>query len=151
MSYSLEARARAQELYVESSYTFDEVAEETAISVSQLKSWAKEGQWSEQRTAFARDFLEVRSKLLKVKLAALDLALCHPHSQNILAVAKVMESGRSAAPKPGRIDKASLFLDFLGGLIEHLKATDPEALRYLEPHLRRYADSMKQGQQQEAA
>jgi len=146
MSYSLDARARAQELYVESGYTFDEVAEETDISVSQLKVWAKEGQWAERRTTFERDFLDLRNKFIKMQLAAVDNALQNPHSQNFLAVSKVMHGGRWAAPKPGRIDKASLFLDFLGGLIEHLKAADQEALRHLEPHLRSYAERIKQGQ-----
>jgi hypothetical protein len=45
----------------------------------------------------------------------------------------------------GQMDKAMLFLDFLRSMMLYLSAKDPEALQYLEFHLRGFAEEMKLG------
>jgi transposase-like protein len=50
--YSWEVRERAKELYVVDGLTFDQVAEATGVSVSQLKRWsAEEKEWESKRLA----------------------------------------------------------------------------------------------------
>lgn len=77
--YSWEIRERAEELYIVDGHTYELVAETTGVSLSQLKRWGGEGDWSgrkrEYRQALAsvrRDTVLLKGKLLKQAMNSLD-------------------------------------------------------------------------------
>ena len=145
MSYSLDIKTRARELFVEQGMTFEEVSGDTGISISQLKKWGKEGSWTEERDSFERDYMELHSKLQKVKLKLVNDALTDARPDKIFALAGIMRIGNSRKAKQVGEDRAGIFLEFMGELLAFLKEQDPESLRYLEPHIRNFANEVKAG------
>lgn len=95
--YSWEIRERAKELYLVDGLTFDQVAEATGVSISQLKRWsADEKEWAESRGEEGQDWPEARkefrlalgairrdSTLLRAKL--ITQALDNPEFKKVLA------------------------------------------------------------------
>jgi len=76
---SWEIREDAKELYVTEGMTYDQVANATGVSVSQLKKWGQVESWTaarkEYREAYAsikRDTVMLRAKLLKTALGSGD-------------------------------------------------------------------------------
>lgn len=145
-SYSLEDKARARSLYIEAGLTFEQVAGETGISVSHLKGWAKEGDWSKQKQDFERDFLDLHAKMQRLKLQLVNNALDTNDPQKIYALGNLMRATArpASAGKQSSEDRAAQFLEWMSGLISYIEARDQEALRALEPHIRGFADTMKQ-------
>mgnify|MGYP003393040711 CR=1 FL=1 len=144
MSYSLEDKFRARALFVEEGLTYDEVSAETDISESQLKKWGKEGGWVEAQKDFEKEYLEGSVNLRKLSIEMTRKALESKHSQDVIAVTNLLRAMPSARKARNQIDKAALFIDWCGGLIDFLKVRDGEALRYLQPHIESYAASMKE-------
>ena len=148
MSYSLDIKTRARELFVEQGMTFEDVSGDTGISISQLKKWGKEGSWTEERDSFERDYMELHSKLQKVKLKLVNDALTDARPDKCFALAGLMRLPKSRKTgQPGE-DRAGIFLEFMGELLGYLKERDPESLRYLEPHIRDFANEVKSAKQE---
>lgn len=143
MAYPLEQKVQARTLYVEGGLTYDEVAEETGISLSQLKEWGKEGNWFVERLTYERSFLELHSNVQKMKVELSQKALQTKDPQLIYALSNLMRSTTVGGNRTAKQDKAAITLDLLARLLDYLKGRDSEALRYLEPHLRGFADSLK--------
>lgn len=143
MAYPLEQKVQARTLYVEGGLTYDEVAEETGISLSQLKEWGKEGNWVVERLTYERSFLELHSNVQKMKVELSQKALQTKDPQLIYALSSLMRSTTVGGNRTAKQDKAAVTLDILTKLLDYLKGRDSEALRYLEPHLRGFADSLK--------
>lgn len=66
----LNRRFSAEEIFITSSVTFDKLAAATGISQSQLKRWAKEGDWKYHRFEYIKRFgerflqkAEIRAKI----------------------------------------------------------------------------------------
>ena len=57
---SWEIRERAEELYILEGLTFEEVSLQTGVSVSQLKRWAKDGDWSVRKREHRNDLAAIR-------------------------------------------------------------------------------------------
>lgn len=144
MSYSLEKRAQCRALYVESGLSFEQVNGETGVSLSQLKVWAKDGDWTANRDEFEREYLQMSGGLQKLKLKMLNEAISSGHPQQIFALSTLMRATPAPRAAQAGTDRATLFLEFVGKFIEYLKGIDSEALRQLEPHLRGFAEQMKQ-------
>lgn len=72
-------RERAEDLYIVDGHTYDQVAEETGVSVSQLKRWGQDFGWREKRleyrkalSSIRRDRTLLRAGLMKKALETLD-------------------------------------------------------------------------------
>lgn len=141
--YSLEVKQRAREFFVEQGATYEEVAGETGVSLAALKQWGAEGNWTDERKQFEQDYLKVQGKLQKLKIKLIDDAITSLEPQKIYALASVMKAG-SMLRGGAQEDRAAQALDWLQRLITFLQKRDQEALRYLEPHLRAFADSLKE-------
>lgn len=144
--YTLEEKARARSLYVESGLTFEATADETGIAPQTLKKWAAEGEWSNDRAEFERDFLQLSGGLQKIKVKLVNEAVLSGDPQKIYALAALMRATSTGPKRQTGQDPAVLFLEFTGRFIEYLKSRDGEALRHLEPHLRGFAETMKQAE-----
>lgn len=144
MSYSLEDKVRARELFVESGYTYDEVAAETGISTSVLKAWGKDQKWTEERLEFEQDVMTIRARIRKSAVKAAKDLEDNPTDQKAFAVLKLVEAAfKSKAPS---VDKAAYFLETMNKLVAYIKERDSDALRYLEPHIQGFAETMKAAQ-----
>lgn len=143
MSYSLEDKARARQLFVEEGLTYEEVAEETGVSTSQLKNWGREGEWQKAREEFERDYLELTTNVHKLKLETVKKALTSKHSQDIIAATNLLRAMPIGRKSRHEIDRAAIFLDFMASFVSYLRQRDGDALRYLQPHVSGFADYIK--------
>jgi hypothetical protein len=73
--YSYEIREDAKDLYVTGGLTYDQVAERTGVSVSQLKRWGSDEDWTgakkeyrEALSSIKRDTVRLRARLLRKAL-----------------------------------------------------------------------------------
>ena len=73
-SYSWEVREAAEELYILEGRTYEQVAEQTGVSISQLKRWGTESEpsWSDRRREYRQAQTSIRRgvMLAKAKLIA---------------------------------------------------------------------------------
>ena len=143
MSHSLEEKIRARELFVESGCSYEEVAGETGISVSVLKNWGKEGNWTGEREEYEHDVMDLSVRLRKTTLKKMREIEADPNDQKIYALRTLLQATFNQRKKPG-IDKAAFLLEVIERLVKFLGAKDPEALRYLQPHIRAFAEEMKE-------
>jgi len=143
MSYDIEDKSRARQLFIEDGLTYDQVASETEISESQLKKWGKEGDWVAGQKEFERDYLDLSTNVHRLKIDVVKNAIRTKHSQDVIAAVNLLQAMPTGRKARRQVDKAALFIEFATGLIEYLKVKDQDALRYLEPHIRGFADSVK--------
>ncbi len=129
-----EVRERAEELYVVDGLTYDQVARETGISVTQLKNWSGAEGWREKREEYRVNKQSIRSTVAKLrKQLALD-ALSTSDPQKVFAFIRLealagkQEKKADDAPK---IDRPALFLEHLEFIAGILKDRDPEGLKIL--------------------
>jgi hypothetical protein len=129
-----EIRERAEELYVVDGLTFDQVAKETGISISQLKSWSGAEGWREKREEYRVNKQSIRSTVTKLrKQLAIDaLATSDPNKVfafiRLEALAGRQERKSEEAPK---IDRPAIFLEDLEFIASVLMSRDPEGLKIL--------------------
>jgi hypothetical protein len=71
--------------------------------------------------------------------APMDLAWLTVKAEKNKLERQKLEAARGA----GAVDPAQLFLDWLGRLVEFLKAKDQDALAVLQPHLKAFAHTVK--------
>lgn len=129
-----EIRERAEELYVVDGLTFDQVAKETGVSVTQLKNWSGAEGWRDKREEYRVNKQSIRSTVTKLrKQLALD-ALSTSDPQKVFAFIRLealagrQEKKTEDAPK---IDRPALFLEDLEFIAGILKDRDPEGLKIL--------------------
>ncbi|HWP59006.1 MAG TPA: DUF1804 family protein [Candidatus Acidoferrales bacterium] len=151
MAYGPEIRQKARDLYVESGLSYEEVHRETGVSLNNLKKWGIKGQWNKQREEYQRAFESLRAKVSKGKILVMDAILDlyqQPgkfHSQDAYAHNDTLRSLNSFnnGNTSTSVDKAALFLEFLGRFAEHIKAKNPDQLRVFEPLIRSFAEEIK--------
>ena len=143
MAYSVEAKIRAQTLYCEQGLSFELVAEETSVSLSQLKKWAKAGDWATERQDQEAELLELSALLRTTKLNLARKAADTGHPQDIYALSNLLKATAPQRTALQPVDKASLVIDIMGAFIAYLSERDGEALHSLEPHLRGFAEHIK--------
>lgn len=141
--YPVEAHIEAKRLFCECSYSYEEVAAQTGISMSQLKHWGGEEGWSRERAAFERDALANSRRLMTIKTKLLKEAEKDPNPQKIYAISRLLAVTDKRTVDTPQQDKASLFLEWMGNLIEYLKERDGEALRRLQPHIKNFSEWIK--------
>ena len=138
---SWEIREQAEELYIVDGKTFDEVAEITGVSITQLKRWGagfpdpddpekKSSSWTdrkkEYRTAFAnikRDTVLLRKRLFSKALKSLDPQDVYAISSLEATAAKVQQAAGSDIPVQSLKEKRTIktpqdAVDALGDVVE---------------------------------
>lgn len=149
MSYPLEVKTRAREIFVEQGMTYKEVAAETGVSENNLKKWGSEGKWKTERQEFEKEFFALHSKVQKAKIKLLDGIIDKPEMgqveiNRLNTFAAIEKATARSGLRARSEDKASQVLDWLQRLVSFLQERDSEALRYLHPHLRAFADELKE-------
>lgn len=143
MAYPLEIKAQARALYIEGGLTYDEVADETGISLSQLKDWGKEGHWFVERAQHERAFLAMHSNVMRAKVKLAEKAVETQDPQAIYALSRLLEVGKGNTKEQSAVSRsilaelltftASRYLDAfeqIGGvLLAFIDEANPEVLR----------------------
>ena len=138
---SWEIREQAEELYIVDGKTFEDVAQITGVSISQLKRWGagfpdpddpekKSSSWTdrkkEYRTAFAnikRDTVLLRKRLFSKALKSLDPQDVYAISSLEATAAKVQQAAGSDIPVQSLKEKRTIktpqdAVDALGDVVE---------------------------------
>lgn len=105
--YSWEVRERAEELYIVEGLTFEQVAEATGVSVTQLKTWSAEGDWPERKREYRRELSGIKRNTTKLMSKLLEKALQSLNPQDVYAISSlqaVMNKSASGEPAPAPVD-----------------------------------------------
>lgn len=152
MAHSLEIKHKARSLFIEAGLTYEQVSAETGVALSVVKSWGTEGNWSKERKDFEERFLSMTTKVDKAILDQIEKASGSKNAQDFFAVGTLMKARATITSAFRRTnqpaDKPAIFLEMLQEEVEFLKERDPEALKYLQPHLKAFAEHMKDGARQ---
>ena len=134
---SWETRQRAEDLYVFDGLTYEQVAEETGVSLAQLKRWGKEGDWSEHKRLRRQQLSDIKRKKIELAEKLISKALTSTDPQDVYAFARVARvvglDGRDnrAETKTADIDRPKIFLENLEFIASVLKEVDPAGLKVL--------------------
>lgn len=133
--YSWEIRERAEELYILDGWTFEQVNKETSVSISQLKRWAKDGDWSGRKKEYRQTLASIRRDKLKLRRLLIQKALNSLDPQDVYASDRLeaRAAKTESETKDGGvdIDRPAMFLENLQWLAAKLKETDPAGLKVL--------------------
>ncbi len=129
----LKIRFEAEDLYVEERKTYEQVADATGVSVSQLKRWAKDGHWREKRAKYLTSKRTLKQQLVKLRDTMLQKAVDSEDPQQAYAALKVlklqMDSEKNNDSETVEIDRPKLFLEDMAFIAETLKDVDPGGLK----------------------
>ncbi len=132
---SWEIRVTAEELYITEGLTFEQVAKKTDVSVSQLKRWAKEGDWKTKRKEHRLGLLEIKRNYDRLRQGIVEKALNSLDPQDVYAALRIEKLNRETSKSTDEIkieiDRPKIFLEDLEFIIEVLKEIDPEGLKVL--------------------
>ena len=133
-----EVRERAEELYVVDGLTFDQVARETGVSVTQLKNWSGAEGWREKREEYRVNKQSIRSTVAKLRKQLAVDALSTSDPQKVFAFIRLEAlAGRQEKNETGDrfksvpCDRPALFLEDLEFIASVLMGRDPEGLKIL--------------------
>ena len=101
MEISWEIRERAEGLYIIDGLTYEQVAERTGVSVTQLKRWGSDADWTEQKREYRRELSDLRrgTVQLRAKLLRKVLDTPAPDPQDIYAFARIEQVAAAAAAR----------------------------------------------------
>lgn len=130
-----EVRERAEELYIVDGLTFEQTAQETGVSITQLKNWSAAEGWREKRQEYRGAKRDINSTVLKLCQKLSGEAMVNPDPQKIFAFIRLAaladkkeRKQEAVAPK---IDRPALFMEAVEFIAGVLKDSDPEGLKIL--------------------
>ena len=94
-SYSWEVREAAEELYIIDGRTYEQVAESTGVSISQLKRWGMESvpTWSDRRKEYRQAQTSVRRNVMLAKAKLIESVLDSQDPMKAFAFGAIVKSG----------------------------------------------------------
>lgn len=130
-----EIREQAEELYILDGRTYEQVAEATGVSVSQLKNWGADGQWKRQRQEHRQTHRGIRANLTKLRKDFFEKAVQSLDPQDVYAAVRLEALATRQATKQEEaapdIDRPKLFLEDMEFVAETLRDVDPQGLKVL--------------------
>lgn len=99
--YSWEIRERAEELYIVDGLTYEQVAQATGVSVTQVQRWSAADGWAERRREYRQALTDIRRGAVELRRRLIGQALQSLNPQDVYAVAR-MEAvfAKAKAEKP---------------------------------------------------
>lgn len=96
-AYSWEIREAAEEMYIIDGLTFEQVAERTGVSISQLKRWGLDAvpSWSERRREYRQAQVSVRRGVMLAKAKLIESVIETEDAQKAYAFASLVSSGKT--------------------------------------------------------
>lgn len=144
MSYPLDTKLKAQTLYVHDQLSQEEVAALTGVSLSTVKSWAAEGNWSTERDRTEKQILAINSSFMdSLAEMARELAT-DKNPQRAHAVTNMMRMMPSARRLSASIERAEISKVIVGGILEHLQEHAPEIYDTASKAILAFVDSKRE-------
>jgi len=96
-SYSWEVREAAEELYIIDGRTYEQVAEVTGVSISQLKRWGMDStpSWSDRRREYRQAQTSVRRGVMLAKAKLIESVIETEDAQKAYAFSALVSSGKA--------------------------------------------------------
>jgi hypothetical protein len=96
-AYSWEVRESAEELYIIDGRTYDQVAEATGVSISQLKRWGLDSvpSWTERRREYRQAQTSVRRGVMLAKAKLIESVINTEDAQKAYAFSALVSSGKA--------------------------------------------------------
>ncbi len=96
-AYSWEVRESAEELYIIDGRTYEQVAESTGVSISQLKRWGLDSvpTWSERRREYRQAQTSVRRGVMLAKAKLIESVIETEDAQKAYAFSALVSSGKA--------------------------------------------------------
>ncbi|MHB1059808.1 MAG: hypothetical protein ACYC0F_18185 [Rhodanobacter sp.] len=92
--YSWETREQAEELYIIDGLTYEQVAQRSSVSLSQLKRWGGDSGWVERRKEYRQAQSTIRHGVTMAKAKAVNALLTTMDPQTAYAFASLVSSGK---------------------------------------------------------
>ncbi len=168
-AYPLDTRLNARGFFVVDGMTYDQVAQATGVSISQLKKWGSDEGWTTRRKEYRDAQVSIRENTVLLRAGLLKNALTTKDAQDVYAVAAMekiaiaLEKVRHGVPDAGEPDLPDMefanpgeMVDALWGVIERraakmINSPDTMDFRQIQAGLkswcelkRRYTDTTKQ-------
>jgi transposase-like protein len=147
--YDFEVREQAEDLYVIGGQTFEQVARETGVSVTQLKTWGTADGWQERKKEYRSSIKNIRSNMMVLRKELLQKAVNSLSPLDVFATAKLellaMKEDKKKDPSITETDKPAMFLGNLEFIAGILKDHDPEGLKILARNFDFLVDAFKRG------
>jgi len=87
--YSWEVRERAEELYICDGLTYEQVAQATGVSLTQIQRWSAADNWAERRREYRQAQTEIRRGAVELRRRLIGRALESLNPQDVYAVARL--------------------------------------------------------------
>jgi len=146
-AYDFNARDLAQQSYIYRGQTYEEIAAQTGISISQLKRWGEKEDWKGQKAQYLKEKSRSLTRLIKARSSILDeLELeINPSTVHQLLSAyrqldSLIEGQISGRREP---DRAAIFLDDLRFIVERLAETDPAGVAVIDKNFDALIEAFK--------
>ena len=140
-SYSWETREQAEELYIIDGLTYEQVAERTTVSLSQLKRWGGEDGWVERRKEYRQAQSTIRRGVMLAKAKAVNALLTTMDPQTAYAFASLVSSGK-IIEQEARDNRVLAQTDPAIGTIERPIKTAEDAVSALQDAVERKINAM---------
>ena len=140
-SYSWETREQAEELYIIDGLTYEQVAERTTVSLSQLKRWGGENGWVERRKEYRQAQSTIRRGVMLAKAKAVNALLTTMDPQTAYAFASLVSSGK-IIEQEARDNRVLTQTDPAIGTIERPIKTAEDAVAALQDAVERKINAM---------
>lgn len=98
---SWEIRENAEELYITGGRTYEEVAELTGVSVSQLKRWGSDGDWTERKREYRNALADIKRKTVLLKRDLLEKAMGSLDPQIVYAFSSIAKATKPESDSSG--------------------------------------------------
>lgn len=99
---SWETRERAEELYITGGLNYDQVADATGVSVTQLQRWGKAGDWFERKREYREQIASIRRDTVKLRAELLKKAIRSKQPQDVYAFARIEQVAQLAASRAAK-------------------------------------------------
>jgi hypothetical protein len=137
-AYSWEVREAAEELYIIDGRTFDQVAETTGVSISQLKRWGLDSvpTWSDRRREYRQAQTSVRRGVMLAKAKLIESVINTEDAQKAYAFSALVSSARTidqeARERSQQAVQAEETAPVLGEAVPSLIRTSADAVAALQ-------------------
>lgn len=127
-------RERAEDLYVHSGLTLEQVARDTGITGRTLERWSAEGEWPRRQKERQERKRNLKTRLEELTESMVNQALATKHSQDAhaaigLAKLTLLDERKAGDAPVADIDRPRIFLEDMEFIAETLKEIDPEGLK----------------------
>lgn len=147
-AHDFATRDLARQCYIYRGQTYEEIAERTGVSVTQLKRWGKDEKWKEQRDEYVHNksdnitrLIAVRDKIIEQLEGVINPNTVHQLLGGYRQASSIIDAQLS--PGGGEIDRPAIFLQDLRFIVEELAQIDSKGLAVIDKNFDALIEAFK--------